>query len=498
MKNELSRRPYFVLLLPVFFVFHGFAQNFQYLGLVDVLYLAGMYTAASLVVYLLALLPFRNAVKAGLFAGFLMAFFFFFGSIFDTLKAHAPFRWMYKYSVLLSFSGLTAVILFIFLYRTKRSFGKTALFLNILFICFLLLDLGTILYKSMAGSKEEKKITASGPDLIPAGVHKPDIYLLLFDEYAGNLALDQWLNYDNTAKDSFLLSKGFFVAKTPFSNYEYTAFSMASMLNMDYIPWEGDTRIPTREELVECGTRIKHNRAVSFLNANGYEIVNNSIFDLDKHPAHINQRFLPVNTRLISEETLIYRLSIHFEWWLSKQPLLKKLLPVEAREDEIANIERAIDLTMKEPLRKSDRPKFVYCHFMVPHLPAFLDSIGQRLPPELLGKGPTIKDHYDSYLGNLRLANHLIRQMVTQIQEATDHQAVIIVMSDHGIRWPRHTLNPRLATNNLNAVFLPGRQYAGWTNSVTNVNQFRILFNTLFDQQYKLLPDKYVKMGHRP
>lgn len=495
MKETLSTKPYFIFLLPLFFVFHGFANNFHYLSMVDILPLAGIYTAASLLVYWLIRIPLSHKIRAGLFATFLMAFFFFFGFIFDTIKTYAPWKWMYKYSFLLVAFMIIAVVLFIYLYRTKKVFAKTAFFLNLLFICYLLFDLGTILYKSSFDTNAAKEISASGIERIPDGKPKPDIYLLLFDAYAGNQALKQWLNYDNTVNDSFLISKGFFVAEVPFSNYKFTAFSMASMLNMDYIHWYREHKAPAREELVDCGTMVKYSKVTKFLTANGYEIVNNSIFDIDKHPAHINQRFLPVNTRLISEETLIYRLSVHFEWWFRKQPILKNLLPVESREDEIANIERAIDLTMKEPSRKSGRPKFVYSHFMVPHLPNFFDSTGKRVPEDQLTYSPYLKVHYDRYINNLRFANNLIRKMVAQIQQQTNNEAVIIVMSDHGIRWPIHPSQPCMENNNINAVFLPGRQYGGWTNSTTNVNQFRILFNTLFDQQFRLLPDSCVQMG---
>ncbi|QEC42775.1 sulfatase-like hydrolase/transferase [Pseudobacter ginsenosidimutans] len=496
MKTVLSRQPWFVLLLPLFFVFHGFAGNFHYLSIIDVLSLAGMYMGASVLVYLIIRLPLRNNIRAGLFAVFLMAFFFFFGFLFDTLKAYAPYRWMYKYSVLLSAFLVIAIILFIYLLRTKREFGNTAFYLNLLLIFYLLFDMGAILYKGIFDPNANEKITASGAARIPEGKPKPDIYLLLFDEYAGDLSLRQWMNYDNSANSNFLRSRGFFVAKAPFSNYKYTVFSMASMLNMDFISWYIENKKPSREDLVNCGTLVKHSEVTKFLAANGYEIVNNSIFDIDKYPAHINQRFLPVNTRLISEETLIYRLSVDFEWWLRKQPVLKKLLPVETREDEMMNIERAIDFTMKEPSRESGRPKFVYSHFMVPHLPNFFDCTGKRLSYEQSRFSSFLKGHYDQYLNNLQFANNLIRKLVTNIQQQTGNRAVIIVMSDHGLRKPWHPSQPCLENNNMNAIFLPGQQYDGWTDSTTNVNQFRILFNTLFDQQYKLLPDSCIKMGH--
>lgn len=45
---------------------------------------------------------------------------------------------------------------------------------------------------------------------------------------------------------------------------------------------------------------------------------------------------------------------------------------------------------------------------------------------------------------------------------------------------------------NLNAVYLPQKSYSGWYNGINNVNQFRVLLNTLFHQQMPLLADSIV------
>src|SRR6202000_1611417 len=63
----------------------------------------------------------------------------------------------------------------------------------------------------------------------------PDIYFLLFDEYASSRALWQSLGYDKRGVDSFLLQRGFHIQYDSRSNYHYTPFSMASILNMSYL-----------------------------------------------------------------------------------------------------------------------------------------------------------------------------------------------------------------------------------------------------------------------
>lgn len=104
-------------------------------------------------------------------------------------------------------------------------------------------------------------------------------------------------------------------------------------------------------------------------------------------------------------------------------------------------------------------------------------------------KGKT--DQLPFYLDYLQYANLELRRMVTTIRQ-NNPGAVIIFLSDHGYRWrTRGVKQPELFFNQ-NAVYLPSGNYEKFYDSVTNVNQFRILFNTIFAQQYPLLPDSTV------
>jgi hypothetical protein len=77
------------------------------------------------------------------------------------------------------------------------------------------------------------------------------------------------------------------------------------------------------------------------------------------------------------------------------------------------------------------------------------------------------------------------------LQQETDGKAVILLMSDHGYQ-ESVIKSEKLPFYNLNAIYLPQKNYEGWYNGISNVNQFRVLFNTLFHAQIPLLTDSVV------
>jgi hypothetical protein len=67
--------------------------------------------------------------------------------------------------------------------------------------------------------------------------------------------------------------------------------------------------------------------------------------------------------------------------------------------------------------------------------------------------------------------------------QKTNGQAVVILMSDHGYRgWYRMVKKFRLIIVLTHCICLI-RTIAFFMDSISNVNQFRMLFNTLFKTQ---------------
>lgn len=495
MKQLLEKRPYIVFLLPVFFILHGFWENAGFILFSDLLWPSFMLIAGSCILYLIFRLLLKDARKAGLMTLYCLGFYLFFGAVFDTLKAHSPWRFAYKYSVLLGVFFIIAIVIFLFLRRTRKDLARANFFVNLLFIVFILSDGAMYIAGLFSKQKNSQNaVTAT----IPAGVAKPDIYLLLFDGYTSSASLKQWLEFDNSATDSFLLKKGFHIIPGSRSNYEATAFSMASFLNMEYLKRNRKGKVPLREEIIDCGVAIRNNKVASFLSNNGYRVVNYSTFDLANHPAIVKQDFIPISTRLILEETLLYRLCDEFNWFIKIYPWLGKFLPVISLEEKAKGTHKTIQLTIDESAKISDRPRFVYSHFLIPHFPYLYDAKGNRQPDVFQPKGTRMQDTAAAYLDYLEYGNTQIRKLVDGIQANTHNKAVIILLSDHGFRGTDDPKYRFLRFHNLNALYLPDKQYQHWNDSVSNVNHFRILFNTLFNQKYDILKDSFFTIYEEP
>ncbi len=120
------------------------------------------------------------------------------------------------------------------------------------------------------------------------------------------------------------------------------------------------------------------------------------------------------------------------------------------------------------------------------------DSTGQ-----LTNTYKAVKGHKQSGIDNLYLqylvyTNKRMMTFLDQLFAATQGKAVIMVMSDHGYRDVFGSDGKFFGFTNFNAVYLPNRDYHLWYDSVTNVNQFPLLFNTLFGQQIPLRKDSSV------
>ena len=53
--------------------------------------------------------------------------------------------------------------------------------------------------------------------------------------------------------------------------------------------------------------------------------------------------------------------------------------------------------------------------------------------------------------------------------------------------------------SNLNAIYFPNENYEAFSEYITPVNSFRIIFNEFFDANYTLLEDRmYWSIGNKP
>jgi hypothetical protein len=483
MLAKLQSYALYLFLLPVFFVLHGYLENYGFVGLGEAALLALMYTAATLVVAVVCWLFIRNIRKAALVAFIIMASYFFFGALYDFLKAHAaPF--FSKYIVLYSVFFFLVIAMIVYLKKTNKSFKRLTVFLNALFIFYILVDAGTLVLKP---GQPVDSLKPFGNNMYTTcdSCHKPDIYFLLMDGYASSLALTQNYQYYNDL-DSFLLQRKFSIQAHSRSNYNFTPFSMASILNMSYLQGIKNPKQVTPNDYASCEAPIRNNEVIKTLNAAGYDIVNYSIFNLAGHPSLVEQDFLPLNTRLITERTMLAYTRRDIGWKLAKWYPFKWFVVNDIMNTDHNN-QRFIELVKTNAATKSTRPRFVYAHLYLPHNPYYYDKNGKLKDIATITR-ENITFPVPAYLEYVTYANSRIREMITAIQQHNP-SAVIILMGDHGNREFTNEAFPVRFFQNLNAVYYPDNDYKELYDSISGVNQFRVVLNKLFKQHQPLLKD---------
>lgn len=490
MKNILIKRPYFVLLLPIFFVLHGYTANSKYIDFNNLLPFIAQLLAGSALLYIICRLILKNPSKAGLLVLFCLSFYLFFGALFDFLKEYSPWSFLYKYSVLVIIFLALAFLLFVKLRKMKKDPVTAVLFFNLLFTILIFADLfNLVIAQPWKIAPAQKAISTHS---LPHNIVKPDIFFLVFDEYASNRSLKSLYGFDNSQLDNFLIQQGFHLIPNSTSNYPHTYPSMASCLNMEYLKWMQPGATLKKYDYQECRLMIRNNAVVEYLDKIGYEINNQSIFDLSQHPAPVNHHILNVEIKLISEETLLERICTEYDWYLNQFAFFKAVLPVNDFEERIKNNDQCIAGIMKASKEKSNTPRFIYGHFILPHYPVYKDKDGNMLPESVIND--LIREKIDPlpyYLGNVQYTNLELRKMVSSIRQ-NNPEAVIIVISDHGYRSAIAQKNKKHLFYNQNAIYLPSGNYSGFYDSLSNVNQFRVIFNSLFNEQFPLLKDSNI------
>jgi hypothetical protein len=482
LKHFLQTKPVFLYLLPVFFVLHGYTENYSLVPVSDALLLNAKYLAISLFFSLFFWLLYRNFTKANLVAFFIMAYNFFFGSAHDFLKKIADNTFIVRYSFIIPATAILLVILVLYIKKTRSTFINTAKYLNILLLLLILLDTVNLLLK-IPEKRESRVVEFPGTSIKCDTCTNPDIYLIIADEYAGKKELQDIFSFDNAAFESDLTHRGFHIINNPKSNYNGTLYSMASLLNMGYNQ-NLSSSILNNKDMFLCAALLKNNSVVQFLKGIGYEIHNYSFFDFNNYPKLTTTIFYPTRQAIITAQTFTSRayknLWLNFTTQSKIQDILNRNLYNNIKTDSI---------TRQAVSSKGSAPKFIYTHLIMPHPPYYFDSSGQKQSDKSLYD--EYKSEKKAYLAYLKYSNKKLLELIDYIKANSKKPPVIILMSDHGFRQFKE--NEKVDSNyyfmTINTIFLPNGNYSGFYDGMSNVNQFRVILNSQFGQKLPLLKD---------
>jgi hypothetical protein len=488
--HSIRQWPLFLITLPFFYLLHRLNENYAP-GVTPVaLRLALIYSAASLFLWLLFYALLKNFRKAALVSLYLVAFNFFFGYMHDKAKGILGNSSLpVKYSFIIPAVLILLAVIITWLRRTKRIFGRTFTFLNVLFLAFIAWEMVSLVPKWIRGNMYNPPPLAS--QFIRCDTcSNPDVYVIIADEYAGRQELKDVFDFDNSVFENALQSRGFRIVNYTNSNYNSTVYSMASLFNMGYINLSAK-ELETEKDILLCRSIISRNNTGEYFRQLGYSIYNNSFFDFQgQKKAVINYRFHPIN-QILTFGTFIYRFKKNVGFnFLSNQK-------IEQIEKKHFNNDEVLDSLTKTVSRNQfSKPKFVYSHFVKPHHPYYTDSSG--LSVNFDSKMEDFDQIKKQYIGYLQYTNKRLLQLIDQILKHSAKPPVILLISDHGFRQFPQEADKKYYFMNLCAVHLPSRNYQPFYQGMTTVNIFRAVLNAQFGQRLPILKDSTSFLREKP
>ncbi len=321
----------------------------------------------------------------------------------------------------------------------------------------------------------------------------PDIYYLVLDRYASQDTLNEFYDYDNNEFIEYLTNKGFFVANKSRANYPKTLHSLTSSLNMGFI---NDLKVGldknSSDETV-LHPLIQNHKVLTYLKSNGYKYL------------HLGSEWGPLSTNEFADENFNFYPKLQrlgeFSTKLLTTTMIFPVLSIIFPGISSDNSHRNIVLFQFNTLAKIpeiEENKFVFAHILMPHEPYVFGKNCEFLTTQESQK----RSKEANYLNQLSCINKKIERLVDQLISKSKRPPIIILQADEGPHpiknrlkgygtWKKassNTLKEKLGI--LNALYLPNIDEGLLYPTITPVNTFRLIFNSYFDADYKLLPDR--------
>jgi hypothetical protein len=499
-KLFLSRKPLFLLLLPLFFIYSGYNELFGFLSFSFVTWNFTIILIVVSVFLLLSFLLLRNFSKAAVFTFIISLFSLVFGYIHDSLKRFFPESLLVKFTFILPALLVLFLVLFIIVKKRKTTFGELYLFLNLLFIVLLFSEIPHSIKRYQLDKSVDNLIdfrfnaynnykpAESLPDSL-----KPDIYFLVFDALASSKSIDQLIGRKNYQLDSLLSKKKFYVAANARANYNWTIHSISTALNMEYLPpWIAPVMNDGKVYFWGSAS-ILNNSLFSILRKEGYVIHNYQPLSFNNKDWPGHSFFYNMRRYHYSFKTLPGRIYRDILWNYNRiniDFIRKKQFVIVDENNKLKKHYFDTTISLLKETCKSAKLKFVYGHFMIPHDQYTFDSAGNVKTAANTVVHSQAEDA-KGYFGQVQFAGKVIRELVDYIQLNNKKNTIIIVAGDHGFKSAA-ALESGYTFNNFMSIYFPDQDYSMLYDSISPVNIFRIVLNKHFKAGLPLHQDSSV------
>jgi len=477
------------ILISVYFPILNYANNAEVINISSLLPLLGLSIFLAVGSYLIFLFFMKNqSCKISLGSFVFLVFFNTYGIFYKLLNLQDIIEIKHFY-----FLPLFLLIGIFTIYRILKLKDESAhsIWRILSFISIFLVAINLIRIIPIEISKYSRRNKLSSPVIIQDDIKpdRPDIYYIIFDEFAGFDAMrDYWRNPDVDDFVSYLKEKGFYIAEESLASRRLgdTLQQMAMRLNYQYYPEENEKEI-YYEAIVD-------NQVMKFLKEKGYQTIT---FDETSGPFGYPARgSIRADINYENDPRIqAYDKAIIFDAF-GKLVTDNSILCAISNFDNIAYAgleqhKNMIFFTVNELGNlQGETPIFVYVHLLFPHAPFMFDENGHYVDQDF-------HSNWDYYLGNYNFSMKLLQQIVDNIlvNYGSNDQPVIILQSDHGARNSLSNNSddsillgyPSLYKSLiLNALYMPYCGHAPLSQDMDPINTFPIIFNCFFDTRIPL------------
>lgn len=299
-----------------------------------------------------------------------------------------------------------------------------------------------------------------------AGEDMPNVYHLIFDEYAGFNQMRDYYGYDNTVLYDYLIRNNFSVSLDSHNESMDTHVIVTNIMNISYIVDNATARS-------ELEIRRKQGKLFDIMREHGYTVQVAESNDFLGQDSPIRGAASSSAETINGENftQLCYQNTVFYPFVVQDSAALMQ------------DINKVIDY-LSDPNNIPIVPTYTIGYVCFPHQPFLVDENGSTIPAE--HRYNWGDDEY--YLGQYKYATKLMLRELDNILK-NDPDAVIILQSDHGARggelfmtkFPLEVMN-----NPLNTVYYRGESIDE-IEGLSSVNTVRIVLSRLFNEEYELV-----------
>lgn len=476
-----------VCLYPCLFMYF---RNAGESSLADIVSVAVLFVCTGIILMLIYFAVFRKLAKAITLTNITMLIVCNF-ELFVGLMDHM--QWLHKDVTVFIIAAILLDISGHFLY--KKSEDMSLIANKLFFIVFgglILLNgffaIPAIVEKMNVTVEKENDILASLNTASVNTKQAPNIYCMIFDEYAGPENLDYYYDFDNADFVDNMKQMNFNCSADSYTMESVDTWTcIPNLLNMNYV---------VSDNMTQAGR-------LEYMDAYIYDVVEYLGYDINtaSFPEFLyeDRSKESYSGNSVYEDTAGYFV---LENSIFLRPYLKyKEYKTTGQNKTELNYGEKMQAAMNcfkdfSKLSNGIKPQFNLAYFSAPHIGFYYREDGTI---NTLEEQINWEDHY-YYLEYLKWANHRIEEMTSEIIEK-DPDSIIIILSDHGARYVRHGkelgydvegLDEEYEKNIINMVYYKGEAFD--IEGLSGINTLRKILNEQFGANLEML--EYSKGGY--